>query len=156
MKTAKVTHAITPVHFQITEINFSAPLTNKKKGKEKLGLRIVHSIQVDPENRMTFTVDFIADITNSAETLKLQVKFRTLFYSNKEISDEFLKSAFMQQSPPAIAFPYLRSFILTLSSNAGIDPIILPPLNFTKIKEDCDVPRLKEKNNLSKPVLPSP
>jgi len=147
MKTAKVTHAITPVHFQVTEINFSSPLSNNKRGKEKLGLKIVHSIQVDPENRLAFTVDFIADVVNSTETLKLQVKFRTLFSSNKEISDEFLKSPFMQQSPPAIAFPYLRSFILTLSSNAGINPIILPPLNFTKIKEFCaPPPRLMDHN----------
>lgn len=156
MKTAKVTHAITPVRFQITEIKFATPLRNKKKGKEKLELRIVHSIQVDPENKTTFTVDFIAEIFNSDKTLNIQTKFRTLFYSNKEITDDFLRSPFMQQSPPAIAFPYLRSFILTLSTNCGIDPIILPPLNFTKIKDECEVPRLKEKNNRTKPALQPP
>lgn len=36
----------------------------------------------------------------------------------------------------AILFPYLRSFITTLTSNAGIPPLVLPTLNIQKIIEE--------------------
>ena len=137
MKTGTITHSIKPIRFQITDLQLNTPFTTKKKAKEKFGLKIGHTIQVDPENRKYFMVDFFADIVNIEQTVQIHVKFRTLFLADKEITDSLLQSPFMQQSPPAIAFPYLRAFILTLSSNVGIDPIILPPVNFTKIKEVC-------------------
>lgn len=34
-----------------------------------------------------------------------------------------------------IIFPYIREHLTALSSKAGLGLIILPPINFTKIKE---------------------
>ena len=36
----------------------------------------------------------------------------------------------------AIIFPYIREHITALSLKAGLDPIILPPINFTCIQND--------------------
>jgi len=67
-----------------------------------------------------------------AELLKSQVNMVALFETENTISEEFKTSGFVQTNAPAIAFPYLRSFISTMSINAGFSPIILPAVNLTK------------------------
>ncbi|MFW6224978.1 MAG: hypothetical protein ACOC4B_01795 [Bacteroidota bacterium] len=50
------------------------------------------------------------------------------FQFDKDFDDEELKKAFVNANAPAIMFPYVRSFITTLSSNLGsvTGPLIIP------------------------------
>ena len=57
-----------------------------------------------------------------------------LFKTELPIDEEFINSPFVQMNAPAIALPFLRSFISTISVNAGYNPIIIPSINLTKIK----------------------
>ncbi len=42
------------------------------------------------------------------------------------------KGTFFTASAPAIMFPYLRAHISTLTAISGIDPLILPTINFVE------------------------
>ena len=72
------------------------------------------------------------------EIFYLKIEFVAIFGTSEAIDDNFKKSTFVKINSPAIAFPYLRSFISTLTLNAGLPPLILPAYNFTKENEDID------------------
>ena len=72
------------------------------------------------------------------EIFDLEIEFVAIFGTSEKIDADFKKSTFVKSSSPAIAFPYLRSFISTLTLNAGLPPLILPAYNFTKENEDID------------------
>lgn len=61
-----------------------------------------------------------------------------------EITDEFKKSNFPRVNAPAIAFPYLRAMVSTITLQAGLKAVILPSINFAS-RED-DEPIVGEKN----------
>ncbi|WP_066889397.1 protein-export chaperone SecB [Clostridium nigeriense] len=43
------------------------------------------------------------------------------------------KGEFLQKNAMAILFPYVRSFLTTLTAQIGVKPIILPPINFNAL-----------------------
>ncbi len=61
--------------------------------------------------------------------------FGVFKHSNPE--DEQLKfKDFAKNNAPAIIYPYIRQFVRTLTLEAGFNPIILPIVNFLKLKDD--------------------
>ena len=72
------------------------------------------------------------------EIFDLKIEFLAIFGTSEKIDADFKKSTFVKSSSPAIAFPYLRSFISTLTLNAGLPPFILPAYNFTRENGEID------------------
>ncbi|WP_291529041.1 protein-export chaperone SecB [Bacteroides sp. UBA939] len=58
------------------------------------------------------------------------------FKLDREVDDEFKESDFIKINAPAIAFPYLRSFISNLTLQSGFPPIILPSVNFVQLAKE--------------------
>jgi len=80
----------------------------------------------------TLTVNFWAGIEEHKE-IKAEIKMLGIF----EYSDESNLSIdeFGKINAPAIIFPFIREHLASLSSKAGINPILLPPINFVKLSE---------------------
>ena len=72
------------------------------------------------------------------EIFDLEIEFVAVFGTSEIIDESFKESIFVKSSSPAIAFPYLRSFISTLTLNAGLPPLILPAYNFTRENGEID------------------
>lgn len=85
------------------------------------------------DERKIFIVEFIARISNTTQSLVFSTKFHVVFQSEHPISKEYLESPGIRINSPAIAFPFLRSFVTTVSANAGYPPIILPSINFVRL-----------------------
>ena len=51
------------------------------------------------------------------------------FSSSGEEIDDSLKKNLIQKNSVAIMMPYVRSQLTLLSSQPGVDPIVMPPLN---------------------------
>jgi preprotein translocase subunit SecB len=49
---------------------------------------------------------------------------------------DFDANEFLSINAPSIIYPYIRQHVRTLSLEAGIDPIILPVLNFIELHND--------------------
>lgn len=64
------------------------------------------------------------------DTHYLVVKYNAIFLTDTPITIDFQNSPFPKVNAPAIAFPFLRSFIATVLLNAGFEPILLPSINF--------------------------
>lgn len=76
-----------------------------------------------------FLVRFEVSI-HSVNGFKIDVVFFAEFETDEEITDEFRESSFPVINAPAIAYPFLRSFIGTVTLNAGVEPLLLDAVNF--------------------------
>ena len=65
----------------------------------------------------------------------LEIEHSSIFTSNVNLDKKFQESNFPKVNAPAIAYPFLRTFIANFLLNSGYEPIILPSLNFTKFKK---------------------
>jgi Preprotein translocase subunit SecB len=81
-----------------------------------------------------FAVKFELELTAQEKTFPLKVDFYALFETT--VRDEaFRNSDFLHINAPAIAYPFLRSFVATLTANADFAPVMLPTVNFNHYKK---------------------
>lgn len=87
----------------------------------------------DSPNRFIEKFDIvISDVSNETT---IQATFVGLFESTDVVDDLFINSSFVKVNAPAILFPFIRSYISTITINAGLEPIILPAINFASKAE---------------------
>jgi preprotein translocase subunit SecB len=91
-------------------------------------------IFADKAREDVFAVIFRIDLTHHSD-FRLQMDYLAWFEATGKVLPDFLESPFVQINAPAIAFPYLRSFVTLLTLNSGFTPAILPTVNFLKIAE---------------------
>ena len=89
-----------------------------------------------PENESNkFLIEFVAEFKNKEGRIafELLVKLTAVFETDSPITEEFKKSHFIFVNAPAIAFPFLRSFVATVISNAGYNVFLLNSVNFSTL-----------------------
>ena len=84
------------------------------------------------------------DITIEGVELTLDLHMDFFFKANQDLDEEFKKSDFVKVSAPAIAFPYIRSYISNLTLQSGYPTVILPSINFVHLAKEKE-----RKKNLS-------
>lgn len=114
------------------EFKVTGELTEKVMKNSKLGFKYrVGFLDKEGEEQRHLGVEFFLQVR--AKFLSIDVDAMAAFETQETIDEKFLNSSFVRHSVPAIAFPFLRSFLQTLCVNAGIPPIILPTVNFLKL-----------------------
>ena len=88
------------------------------------------------ENKNIFVVIFNLKISDEHENYFLETTYEASFITNEEIDDNFMNSNFPKINAPAIAFPYFRAFISTITQQAGFNTVVLPSVNFVKLAEE--------------------
>lgn len=87
--------------------------------------------QVYPDDESgIFGIGFKVDLKQ--DNLSVEAEMRFFFQADGEITDEFRRGPFPAINAPAIAFPYLRSFLSTVTLQAGYEPVMLPSVNFVE------------------------
>ena len=96
-----------------------------------------------PENdKMCFRI--IMDIKLYAEEyFDLELRAIGNFRFGEVIADESLKKNFVNINAPAIMFPYVRSFVTTLTASSGnaVGALIIPPQFFDGPLEEIKIER---------------
>ena len=87
-----------------------------------------------PGQPMTFYIVFSLH-TLQPDQYDLRLEFVAHFKTSEPTSDAFRASNFTDINAPAIAFPYLRSYVSNLTMLSGYEPLMLPTLNFAKLYE---------------------
>ncbi|GAB3327761.1 hypothetical protein GCM10027299_28830 [Larkinella ripae] len=77
------------------------------------------------QNRFRLQLEFEAIDQNESANIKVVA---LSFFSYENIEDISNNPVFTENAP-AIAYPYIRAYISTLTAQSGIKPIILPTLN---------------------------
>jgi len=93
-----------------------------------------YSIGKSDDSDNFFLIKF--DITTGSKEVELNMEFQALFNSDEKVTEDFLNSHFASVNCPAIVYPYLRSFVSTLTLNAGYEPIMLPTINFVALAKE--------------------
>jgi len=107
-------------------------LTEQEGLEDNFNLKYTPAFAVDDKHK--FVVKFDVKLT-SENGVAITMEYAGLFQTTDEITEEFKEGTFASVNAPAITFPYLRSFVTTFTVNAGLDPVILPTINFQALVE---------------------
>lgn len=88
------------------------------------------------EDLYLFVVIFMLKITDKDENYQLEVDYEAIFRTKEIINEDFKNSNFPKINAPAIAFPYFRAFISTITQQAGYQTIVLPTFNFSQMMKE--------------------
>ncbi len=131
MKEAKLQDAISLLHFKVEKCHF---INDSAFNSEDISMKFQFATGFRESECNTFQVKFLIELSSSHSLFSINIETSTLFSTNNAITDEFKNSDLATINAPAIAFPFLRSFIQTFCVNAGIAPIVLPAFNFAEAK----------------------
>jgi preprotein translocase subunit SecB len=126
-----VNHAIKLLQIQFPEFSIHSFDALNPAATSEVEMDFGFGVGFAKENR--FIVEFNLKLSNPK--FKAQFKMIALFEANTTMDDAFKQSALVQVNAPAIAFPYLRSFITTVTVNAGYHSVVLPSINLTSLKK---------------------
>ena len=134
-KKPKIQNAITLERFFVpnVEMNFNSIIDEETI--ETISIEIEFGIGYDENTKDIYSTNFEINIQSENKELFLKLTAIAFFKTSNEIDKEFLESNFVQVNSPAIAFPFIRSYINTITTNSGIPPIILPSFNFSSKKK---------------------
>ena len=131
-KQPQIQNAITLKKFFVTSVNFNVENPFDEQTIEKLNIKIAIKAGFGTEQINKFSINFDVFIKSKNNDFKIILNATGLFETTIKIDAEFKNSNFVKSSAPAIVFPFIRSYINTLTSSSGIPPLILPSFNFTK------------------------
>lgn len=124
-------NAIRLVDFLVTSVVMDVENPFAAVKEQSMDVNVGVSIGFSDDDPAHYTINFEVSVSARNNNIRISVKSVALFEASSPIDEEFRQSAFVQTNSPAIAFPFLRSFINTLTANAGIPPVVLPAFNFS-------------------------
>lgn len=116
------------VNYQILES--SIKIDSDQVPNQKLQVDFEQTIGVDDGERKMRLL-FSTKIQDENAFVSLFVRAEGFFEFDVDLPEEH-KDVFFKANAPAILFPYIRSYITTLTALSGIPPIILPTLNLSQ------------------------
>ena len=75
-------------------------------------------------------------LSNSLKEFLIKITLVGLFSVSS--STEKMKDTLLEKNAIAIMFPYLRAQVTLLSSQPGMNPIIIPPINIIALLDDAN------------------
>ncbi len=109
----------------------------RKSGDKKLTTSFKVDYFANEENKNMHKVQIKTDINEEGGTYKLSLTTVGVFEYNNESGHE--NDDILKVNTVAIMFPYVRSQISLLTTQPGITPLVIPPLNINNLlKENVD------------------
>lgn len=96
-------------------------------------LNLRYSASFDEGTDRRFMIVFQLKMNHPGQ-FELNTGYAAWFQTSEPIDQAFRDSDFVSVNAPAIAYPYLRSFISTFTTNAGLQVAILPTINFVEAR----------------------
>jgi preprotein translocase subunit SecB len=119
-------------NFLVSNLTFKN-IANEGGDPDKKVFDLKLGIKFHEEINDLFSVIFSIKVIHPG-VFELDTEYIVWFKTSEPINEAFKQSDFPSVNAPAIAFPFLRSFISTVTLNAGYEPAILPSINFVNFK----------------------
>jgi preprotein translocase subunit SecB len=124
--------------FQLKQINLKKSLfeiTNAGEPLNEFGIEIgLEKKRYGKEGRQLECALTTTLLAENRDTFKFSVTMVGKFIIEGDV--DFDADDFLSINAPSIIYPYIRQHVRTVSLEAGIDPIILPVLNFIELHND--------------------
>lgn len=117
----------------VTEINLKRKSRKKTKVERKFDLDF--RVLTDDDDKRKYFVIFDLTLTDSS-LFNLKTEYVAVFSTDEDIDSDFENSNFALINSPAIAYPYLRSFISLIALNSGYGSIHMPAINFVNYRKE--------------------
>ena len=88
---------------------------------------------VSPEDKRLLNIRLDVSVFAEDNSLELKIELIGAFQGHLEMSDDLFERV-SNQNAPAILYPFARAFIVSMTAQANIPPIILPVVSLTKQK----------------------
>lgn len=134
--------------FVVRQLSFEIQPVLPNPSGTPYDVQVDHSPIFDPTRPQSFLIAFkvrLVEPKQRAFTFSLDAF--ALFETQDSITPEYLESPIVLFNAPAIAFPFVRSFVNTVSVNAGMPGLILPSINFHKSTTRPDAPEDGDKTS---------
>ena len=117
------------INWEIVEMNYSLLNTKERREENSFGLKFKKVFNSkNSKNNYSFRIICFLTVEDKKFDLNIEAMFN--FETDEEITEEFKNSHFPKINAPAIAYPYLRAFVSNLTLQSGVDPAMLPTINF--------------------------
>ena len=94
----------------------------------RLDVNVKRNIEERAPNQYKIALELF--ISDDAHQLELRVRCVACFTTEQD------NSALIEKNAIAIMFPYVRSYVSTITSQPGMSPIVLPPMNIVAMFQD--------------------
>lgn len=133
MDTPALQNAISLKDFFVTNLHFTAPRRGYQDVEEgDITIDVKFSTSFSDSRPKSYTVDFEIEIENPKVGFRIELTSVSLFETLEDITNQFKTSGLVLSSSPAIAFPFVRSYVHQLTTSSGMPSLILPAFNFTE------------------------
>lgn len=130
-----IQNAIRLIDFTVTGVEMSAVKVAEMPEDNSIKINLgLHNV-FDKDEKHYYVTRFTIAVSDQLETFSLKLTAEARFETKEEINEDFIASDYVAVNSPAIAFPFVRSFINTLTLNAGLRAVILPAFNFAAMKK---------------------
>ena len=93
--------------------------------------KVEYAVNNHDSTKIRVTIDTL--IRNSTNSLSLSLQTVAVFGIEKGNMADSLYEQIMKQNTVAIVFPFIRSQVSLLTTQPGMQPIILPPMNIAAL-----------------------
>ncbi|MBI9065134.1 MAG: protein-export chaperone SecB [Marinilabiliaceae bacterium] len=133
IETPNIQNAIRLVKFYVSSTECKINSHHDEDIAKDVSIQLNVSTGFREDDDRNYVITFKLDISSKeSNDLEIKIIASALFETESPMTHEFRDSHFVKSNSPAIAFPFLRSFVNTLTTNSGISPILLPSFNFSK------------------------
>lgn len=94
----------------------------------ELGIRVKHNLTSLSDNR--YRLELTLFVGDEAKKLEVSATCAAIFRTETD------QKVLVERNAVAIVFPYLRSYISTITTQPGMAPIVLPPMNILSMLSD--------------------
>ena len=94
----------------------------------ELGVQVDHSLNKIGDDK--FELILTTKVADQDEKVCVWVKGRAIFNTHQE------NMSILERNAIAILFPYIRSYISTITTQPGMSPIVLPAMNIVAMVND--------------------
>lgn len=108
------------------------------KFKNRVNISVEHHVAEGNHLNITVSLDFSAGTSREKEILA-KIKMTGVFIRGDE--SVLTMEQFAKANGPAIMFPFLREHLASITTKAGINPVLLPAVNFIKLAEEDKIKR---------------
>lgn len=127
-------------------VSYKRSDTLENKPSYKLNYKINSNIkQFEENNIQKYKVTMIFQISSKNDEINLYVEICGIFaFQPGEDTGKVTNQRILERNTLSILFPYLRSFISTFTAQAGINTIIIPPININALLKANESEKEKE------------
>ena len=125
---------------QMLDLYFSKFDFKQERGTDSkeynTSFQIEYAINSEDDTKVRVIVD--TTVTNEAQSIVLNVQTVGIFKVDKLDMDEATYEHLIKANTVAIIFPFIRSQVSLLTTQPGMMPVMIPPININALVEHQD------------------